>query len=489
LDAREIDGTALLVTEFIDGLDLGQMVQRVGGLEIADACEIVRQIADALQYTSDQGFVHRDVKPSNIMISQAGEVKLLDLGLARLQFGDSESTEITGTGQTMGTADYISPEQVTDSRKVDVRSDIYSLGATLYRLLSGRAPFVGDKYMTAFAKMTAHVSASPANLRTLRADVPIELERLVTRMLSKRPEDRPQSPNEVAIKLSEFTRGCELKGLVQQTMSITPSSTPKAEAASTSKKTTIPQTQSFLHRPVAVYKAIAAGFFGMIVGLCFGILITITNPDGSKTTLSIPDGSKLEIAESGNKSNPLNSIGQVPETSMTAPPLQFALMVNKEDSGKAPFISDNDLTKLLEQLSRTNRNAVVQNDVARFVRIPPVPGVEIPICDWNDGILYALVSTDPRYSIGWDEIEGRILESNAPKDANKQAVLTLKFDKTLGEKMSRLSSAGIGQQLAIMVDNVVVQSPKINSTISTDVSITGIFSPSQVQNMRLYFSR
>jgi hypothetical protein len=250
-----------------------------------------------------------------------------------------------------------------------------------------------------------------------------------------------------------------------------------------------------------VYKAIAAGFFGMIVGLCFGILITITNPDGSKTTLSIPAGSKLEIAESGNKSNPLNSVGQVPETSMTAPPLQFALMVNKEDSGKAPFIRDNDLTQLLEHLPRTNSKFVLQNDVAKFVRVAEMPGGEIPIVAWNNGIQYALVSTDPKYSVSWDEIEGRILamesksptprtESNAaPKDANKEAVLTLKFDKTLGEKMSRVSSAGIGQQLAIMVDNVVVQSPKINTTIGTDVLISGIFSPSQVQNMRQYFSR
>lgn len=489
-DAREIDGTAVLVTEYIDGLDLGHLIQRVGRLEIADACDIIRQIADALQYTCDLGFVHRDVKPSNIMVSHAGEVKLLDLGLARLQFGDTQSAEITGTGQTMGTADYISPEQVTDSRKVDVRSDIYSLGATLYKLLSGHAPFVGEKYATAFAKMTAHVSAIPTNLRALRIDVPIELERLVAAMLSKRPEDRLQSPKEIAIKLTAFASGCELKGLVQRALS--PSSTPykKTETDPAPEHSTKPQTQSFLHRPTPVYKAIAAGFFGMVLGLCLGIIITITNPDGSKTTLSIPDGSKVEIAESGKTSNNLNNVGQATATPVTASPLQFALMVNKESSGKAPFIRDQDLTTLLEQLPRTNSDAVVQTDVARFVRIAEVPGVEIPISAWNNGIQYALVSTDPKHSILWDEIEGRILESNsAPGDSNKEAVLSLKFDKSLSEKMSRVSTEGIGQHLAIMVDNIVVQWPKINSKIGAEVQFSGVFSPSQVQNMRQYFSR
>ena len=95
-DAREIDGTAVLVTEHIDGCNLGQLVGRTGPLSIADACEIARQIAVALEYTSGQGFVHRDVKPSNIMLSREGEVKLLDLGLARLQLGDAERPRYDG---------------------------------------------------------------------------------------------------------------------------------------------------------------------------------------------------------------------------------------------------------------------------------------------------------------------------------------------------------------------------------------------------------
>ena len=373
---------------------------------------------------------------------------------------------------------------MTDSRKVDVRSDIYSLGATLTKLLSGRAPFAGDPYATAFAKMTAHVSAIPANLRTLRTDVPIELERLVAAMLSKRPEDRPQSPSEVAIKLSDLARGCDLKGLVQRATSITSLPTSSNATESTSTQTAKPKTQPFLRRPIPVYKAIAAGFFGMVLGLCLGIIITITNPDGSKTTLSIPDGSKVEIAQSGKKSNEQSSLVPAsPAAQVIARPLQFALMVNRESSGKAPYISDKELESLLKQLSQTNSSAVVQNDFARFVRMADGLGiVEVPISAWNNGIQFALVSTDRNYSIAWDEIEGRILESKSGSgNSNKDAVLALKFDKTLGEKMARVSTAGLGQHLAIMVDNIVVQSPKITSKIGTDVQISGVFSPSQVQ--------
>ncbi len=190
-DAREIDGQAVLVTEYIDGLDLRQLVERTGPLPIADACEIVRQVAVALEYTSKAGFVHRDIKPSNIMLSRQGEVKLLDLGLARVPYENQDGPEVTCTGQTLGTADYISPEQVTDSRQVDVRSDIYSLGATFTKLLTGQAPFADDQHTTAFAKMTAHVSDVPPNVRSQRSDTPMEVDRLIASMLSKRPIDRP----------------------------------------------------------------------------------------------------------------------------------------------------------------------------------------------------------------------------------------------------------------------------------------------------------
>src|SRR5690606_13088298 len=152
---------------------------RRGPLAISDACEMIRQVAVALTYTSAQGFVHRDVKPSNIMLSRRGDVKLLDLGLARWQWDEVEQTGMTATGQAMGTADYVAPEQVTDSRSVDVRADIYSLGCTLFKLLSGTAPFAAAEHATAFAKMTAHVSTRPPSLAQHVPAAPAGLVKLV----------------------------------------------------------------------------------------------------------------------------------------------------------------------------------------------------------------------------------------------------------------------------------------------------------------------
>jgi serine/threonine protein kinase len=160
-DACEIAGTTVLVMEYVDGLDLAQVAEQVGALRAADACELVRQAALGLQYAHEQGLVHRDVKPSNLMLSREGTVKLLDLGLALLDAGQPQSGERTAAGTALGTADYISPEQVSDCHAVDIRSDIYSLGCTLYKLLTGRAPFVGPQFQTPMSKMMAHVAKSP----------------------------------------------------------------------------------------------------------------------------------------------------------------------------------------------------------------------------------------------------------------------------------------------------------------------------------------
>ena len=174
LDARDVDGRVVLVMEFADGLDVGEVVRRVGPLNVADACEIVRQTALGLQTVHKNGMVHRDIKPSNLMLahrgaesddggSQTASVKILDLGLALLDCGlDSGAAnhEVTDAGQIMGTADYMAPEQASDSHRVDIRADIYSLGCTLYKLLSGKAPFSGPRYEYPMKKMLAHMQAS-----------------------------------------------------------------------------------------------------------------------------------------------------------------------------------------------------------------------------------------------------------------------------------------------------------------------------------------
>ena len=202
-DAREIAGTRFLVMELLDGLDLDQVVRRCGPLRVADACEVVRQASLGLQCAHEHNLVHRDIKPSNLMLTSSGQVKILDLGLARTEFAHAPGEELTATGQALGTIDYMAPEQVAEKAAVDVRADIYSLGCTLYKLLTGNAPFSGRGCETVFEKMQAHLKKPPPQIRSVRRDVPPDLAAIIYRMLAKSPEERYAKPGQVADALPQ----------------------------------------------------------------------------------------------------------------------------------------------------------------------------------------------------------------------------------------------------------------------------------------------
>ena len=139
-DAGEIDGTQFLVMEYVPGLDLSRLARLMGRLPVADACELIRQAALGLSCAHAEGVVHRDVKPSNLMLDDSGQIRILDFGLAQLSVWDEASVDLTTVGQLMGTLDYMAPEQAEISSGVNYRADLYALGATLFRLLCGRAP-------------------------------------------------------------------------------------------------------------------------------------------------------------------------------------------------------------------------------------------------------------------------------------------------------------------------------------------------------------
>ncbi len=206
-DAEQADDLHFLVMEYVDGIDLSETIKERGPLPVADACEYIRQAADGLQYAHDRGMVHRDIKPHNLMVTSEGTVKILDFGLASLApqptpaqpMSEDADGNLTIAGAIMGTPDFISPEQAEDAHKVDGRSDIYSLGMTLYFLLSGRVPF--DKG-SATDKLKLHAEADPTPLSEFRDDVPDELQEVVARMTAKDPAERFQSPAEVASALA-----------------------------------------------------------------------------------------------------------------------------------------------------------------------------------------------------------------------------------------------------------------------------------------------
>lgn len=220
LDAGEVEGTHFLVMEFVDGIDLDTLARRTGTIPVADACELIRQAALGLDHANEYGLVHRDVKPSNLMLKltgssraakKSGVVKILDLGLARLR-GQPTERMLTSAGQVIGTVDYMAPEQGQDSN-VDIRADIYSLGCSLYRLLAGRPPF--EEPETNLVKtMLAHAQKPVPPIQNVRSDVPDQLVAILDRMLAKNPADRFTEPDELAAALQPFAQGNDLAALV-----------------------------------------------------------------------------------------------------------------------------------------------------------------------------------------------------------------------------------------------------------------------------------
>ena len=221
-EAGPIGQLLVLVMEHVDGQDLDQIVKKSGPLPILQACDYIRQAAVGLQYAHERGLIHRDVKPSNLLVSKAqgsrpqGLVKILDLGLARLQepLEGSTTANITIDGGNVGmqgTPDYLSPEQALDFHAADIRSDIYSLGCTLYFLLAGKAPFPGN---TLAEKLMKH---QQAEMPPVGRDLPPGLVKLLRKMLAKRPEDRYQTPGEVAEALAAIAAG-KPKGLEPETV-------------------------------------------------------------------------------------------------------------------------------------------------------------------------------------------------------------------------------------------------------------------------------
>ena len=155
--------------EYIEGETIRQRVERSGPLPVAEAVDIALQIAHALVHASRRGVVHRDIKPSNIVLTPQGRAKLVDMGLAR-RFERGSDHGLTQTGMTLGTFDYIGPEQAREPRNVDVRSDLYSLGCTLFHMLTGRPPFPGG---TVLQKLIQHQEEAPADVRTLNRPCPM----------------------------------------------------------------------------------------------------------------------------------------------------------------------------------------------------------------------------------------------------------------------------------------------------------------------------
>jgi serine/threonine protein kinase len=194
-----------LVMEYVDGASLHDIVSRQGPLDITRACHYTSQAALGLQHAHEAGWVHRDIKPGNLLLDRTGTVKILDMGLARFFRGPQGDglTEKYDSNSVLGTADYLAPEQAVNSTEVDIRADMYSLGATLYFLLTGRAPFESG---TVAEKLLAHQLREPDPVSQIRPEVPKSLEVVLRKMMAKKPVHRYQAPIAVVEALQPWTQ-------------------------------------------------------------------------------------------------------------------------------------------------------------------------------------------------------------------------------------------------------------------------------------------
>jgi hypothetical protein len=194
-----------VVFEFIEGENLRDLIRREGPFSPPRTVEVAIQVANALEHASQREVVHRDIKPSNIVITPAGRARIVDMGLARFHqvTGDAD---LTVSGMTLGTFDYISPEQARDPRAADVRSDLYSLGCTMFFMLAGRPPFAEG---TMVQKLLQHQQAEPPAITDLRSDVPRRLAAIIGRLMEKDPLDRYQRP---AVLVADLLACAEAEG-------------------------------------------------------------------------------------------------------------------------------------------------------------------------------------------------------------------------------------------------------------------------------------
>ncbi len=255
MDAGEFQGTHFLVMEYVEGRDLSVMVKERGPRSVIEACEMIRQAAVGLAHAHQHGMVHRDIKPGNLFATKQSVIKILDLGLALAQGDqapDSDAGALTVMGQFLGTPDYMAPEQWENSHTADGRADLYSLGCTLFFLLTGRAPYSDDEHHSMASKMRGHTTEPIPDLRAARREaianrpklsndpLPDEVEALYRRLMAKQPADRIDTADELAKTLQEIVKSLRTTSGSTDRSSVNPLLSGTALAAGQSQGTAGP---------------------------------------------------------------------------------------------------------------------------------------------------------------------------------------------------------------------------------------------------------
>ncbi|GHT40359.1 hypothetical protein FACS189443_0610 [Planctomycetales bacterium] len=270
LNAGETEDAHYLVMEFVDGVTIQNFIEHLKTKELPKisfgaACEVVRQAAMGLQNVHELHLIHRDIKPANLMVDQRGTVKILDLGLGKFQTGqiaETSNTSLTMAGMTLGTVDYISPEQCENAGNVDIRGDLYSLGCTLYYLLTGKAVYSGTEYDTTRKKLFGHLVGNIPDLHTVLPNVPDGLNETFRRMIAKDPKDRFQTPLEFAEAVQVYASFDEFTDALRHAGALNTKNRPSS-SQTISVRTSPPFNKwRFIAALVLIHLVLFGGIFG-----------------------------------------------------------------------------------------------------------------------------------------------------------------------------------------------------------------------------------
>jgi serine/threonine protein kinase len=316
-DIDDENGTHYLVMEYVPGRDLQQMVKDDGLPALDKAVNYVAQAAEGLDHAHANGLIHRDIKPANLLVDEKGVVKILDMGLARFDNDDAASLTIAHEENVLGTADYLSPEQARNSHEVDARADIYSLGCTLYFVLTGHAPFPEGTLAQRIAK---HQTEMPQDVRQDRPDCPTSLVNICKKMMLKKPENRFQSAREVADVLHHWL---EVRGYSRDASGSSGGSSGKLATAAAAARRIAAADQTGIRKPPRA-RRLGSGDSGKPKGSS-GSAVRREQPAALQDTVSDQGPETVKGIDSGvsDKKNGL----------LVAKPLEPAKTAPRRDSG------------------------------------------------------------------------------------------------------------------------------------------------------------